>query len=145
VAMRRTLLVLVVVLVVGCGSDDGGSKSAATTTDPQLHAITGSFVLIGTNGEDFDSASEAGCWGTDGYQDIEDGAQVTVTNEAGTVIGNSALKDSEVISEGCRFYFQVLNVPRAKFYGIEVVRRGKVNFSHEELEAKSWNVELTLG
>jgi hypothetical protein len=36
-------------------------------------------------------------------------------------------------------------VPVAKFYKVEVGRRGTISYSYEELKNNYWTVELTLG
>jgi hypothetical protein len=141
---RRTLAVVVLLVVLaGCGSD-GGSQSPTSTT-AATHTITGTYTLVGTQGDDFLNSPDVGCWGTGGFGDIDEGMAVTVTNEADVVIGNGALGPGEVTDDGCRFYFRAPNVPVAKFYRVEAGRRGKVNYSYEQMQAAGWNIGLTLG
>ena len=142
--MRRLVITLALALVCGaCASNT--SKHTATSTTKETHAITGSFLLEGTEGEDFYDLGNLGCAGSDGYDDVETGLQVKVSNEAGTVIGNGSLDLGEVTDDGCKFSFIVNNIPVAKFYKIEVGRRGELNYSYDEMKAAGWNVELSLG
>lgn len=81
-----------------------------------------------------------------GYDDIREGASVTVANEKGTTIATGSLGSGRV-SEWplrCIFSFSV-EVPKAKFYKFEVSHRGQVQKSFEELKADGWKVSLTLG
>jgi hypothetical protein len=58
-----------------------------------------------------------------------------VLDETGTVLGTGYLEEGEVASDGCRFRFTVDRVPVAKFYKVEVGRRGTISYSYEELNA----------
>jgi hypothetical protein len=136
--------VVALVVVAGCGGN-GRNNRAATTTTQRTYIIGGTFTLTGTEGEDFLQAESAGCFGYGGYDDIEAGLQVVISNEANTVIGNGALGPGEITDDGCLFRFQVRDVPVAKFYNIEVGRRGKLNYSYDQMKAASWGVSLTLG
>jgi hypothetical protein len=141
--MRRlTLVLMAVVALTGCGRD--GNKETPTTTTQQRHVITGTFTLLGTEGDDFLNLT-TGCTGTGGYDDVQAGLQVTVSDQTGTVIGNGALGSGETIGEGCQFRFQVDNVPLATFYRLEVGRRGEISYSLDQMKRASWSAALTLG
>ena len=122
--MRRLVLVAVVVALTGCGG--AGDKSAPTTTTRFFDLTTG-------------------CTGTGGYDDVEAGLQVTVSDQTGTVIGNGALGSGQTIAEGCQFRFRVNNVPLATFYRVAVGRRGELSYSLDQMKQANWSVELTLG
>ena len=150
--MRKWLLVLAVILVGGaCGDGDG--ESSATTTTQELHDITGSFTLLGQEDDPFSDVVDgvyivgsSGCFGTGSYDDIISGLQVTVSNESETVIATGNLFPGEVTEDGCRFYFNISDVPVAKFYRVEVSgRRGEIRYSYEQMNAAVWNVSLSLG
>jgi hypothetical protein len=139
--MRRLLLLAVVGGLAACS---GGGGEAVPTTTQERHVITGTFTLQGTEGDDFVDIGDS-CSGTGGYDDVEPGLQVTVSDQAGTVIGNGALGDGETISEGCQFRFELNSVPLATFYRVEVGRRGQLSYSLDQMKQASWSVELTLG
>jgi hypothetical protein len=128
----------------------GGSSEPKA---PTAHTITGTFTLLGQNEDSVSSdyvegefiSVDGGCAGTGRYDDIEAGLQVTVSNETGTVIGTGALGQGTEVDAGCEFPFTVGNVPVAKFYKVEVGRRGTVNYSYADMEAASWKAELSLG
>jgi hypothetical protein len=112
------------------------------------------MTLNGTVGQDFTdlsdptaTASQDGhrCAGTDGYDDIESGLQVTVTNESGTVIGTGDFGDGNITSGTCVFQFTIDDVPKAGFYQVEAGRRGTLRYSYADMQSKSWHVDLTLG
>jgi hypothetical protein len=67
------VVVAIVLLLVLSG---GGSST---------HTITGHLTLT-----DSDTAT-SNCVGQDGYSDIDEGANITITNESGTVIGSASL------------------------------------------------------
>jgi hypothetical protein len=131
--------------LAGCRGNDAKEQPQATSTTEERHSLSGTFLLNGTKGEEFLEGEAGSCSGTSGYDDIEDGAQVTVTNEANTVIGTGYLERSENIDLACRFYFTVPNLPVAKFYSIEVSHRGQVRYSYEQMQGENWNVSLDLG
>lgn len=90
-----------------------------------------------------------------GYEDVKAGAQITVTDEAGKVIGLGQLGAGltsiieNVNGTGrtswlCEFHFSVPNIPGGhQFYGIELAHRGVVRFTPDQIE--SGKVKLSLG
>jgi hypothetical protein len=125
------VIVLVVVLTAG-----GNDESAAAET----------FTLNGSMAMKFGDVSGAGdqCAGSGGYDDIRKGAQVTVYDDKGAVVGTSALTGSSFGTDsGCTWFFQVEVPAGPDFYQVEVSHRGKITVTPEE--AKAGAVELTLG
>jgi hypothetical protein len=96
---------LVVVLLLGTGvyaaTKSLGETATPTTTTQERHVITGT----GTKGDDF-FADGGDCQGTSGYDDVEPGPQVTVSDQSGTVIGNGALDSGGAQEGGCVFRFE---------------------------------------
>ncbi|SDZ55299.1 hypothetical protein SAMN05216215_109717 [Saccharopolyspora shandongensis] len=86
-----------------------------------------------------------GCKGGNGYEDITEGTQVTVSSAAGEVLavgelGNSAWSSSTLM---CRFRFMVPNVPGGHdIYRVEVSRRGAVPVPADEALAGHAALEL---
>ena len=129
---QRWALVAMVVIGLGAACDSGGAT------------LTGTFVLFDTSGSI--GGGESRCFGTGGYSDIDEGAEVAVHDEEGDLIGSSQLDSGEPIEElACEFRFVIEDLPDAKFYSIEVSQRGDVTFSKSELEEQDWKVELSLG
>lgn len=139
---------LVVFLTLGAGlyaaTKTIGHKAAPTTTTQEQHVITGTFTLSGTQDEDF-TTTGSGCEGMNGYDDVEPGLQVTISDQSGTVIGNGTLDSGEAQEGGCVFRFQVNKIPVANFYKVAVGRRGEISYSLEQMKQASWSVELSLG
>ena len=131
---RRFLGVLAVVgfVAIACG----GSQP---TLHGRLHLSTSDGV--------FHSGNK--CHGTGGYDDLQQGASVTVKNEAGSIIATTSLDDG--VSDpayptvACDFSFVVPNVPDAKFYTVEVSHRGALTYSKDQLTANGWKVEASIG
>lgn len=91
---------------------------------------------------------EADCDTTDtGYDDISSGAQVTVTDPAGTVLAVTQLGTGAVGDEGnCSWPFTISAVPEgSKFYQIHIGNqaRGEVSFTRDQLAEGP--ASLTLG
>jgi hypothetical protein len=119
-------------LAVGAGVIGGiwaitassGSSTAGTFT------LEGSFTL----NEDA-TQYDGGCAGTGGYDDITEGASVTVYGAGGDVVATGALGDSTYAEYTCRFDIAVPDVPKGeKFYKVEVSHRGTLQLSAEEAE-----------
>jgi hypothetical protein len=134
--------------LMGCGGDgDTGQRASPTTTTLETHSISGSVTI---RADPLDTETDGvvilgdTCSGTSGYDDLEEGAQVVVTDEANKVIGNSSLQEGNPSGDDCIFRFVVPLVPRAKFYGIEVSHRGKVTYSHDNLVSQNWTVDLSI-
>jgi hypothetical protein len=151
--MRTLIAFLLVGLLAGCSS--GADKPAATTTTQPTYSITGTFKLLGLEDDqvgdsDFGTGTytvddSGNCSGTGGYDDVQEGVQVAVADEAGTVIATGYLLTGEQTGDGCLFRFKIDDIRPAKFYKIAVGRRGELSFSHAEMEAQNWFVEFTLG
>jgi hypothetical protein len=80
-----------------------------------------------------------------GYDDIHTGTQVTVTDEAGTLIGTSQLTGGKLSLSGCRFTYRIIDLPEARFYKIEVSHRGGLTHSFAEMTSQDWRVASKLG
>lgn len=77
-----------------------------------------------------------------GYEDIEQGAQVEVTDENGTTIGTGRVQNGEVRSSSglllCQFPILAHHLPLdAEFYGIHVgnVLRGETHYTLSQIQA----------
>ncbi len=162
--MKHTVVVtgLGLMLALGaCGGQAHQQAAPTTTTAPPTYTITGSLVLEGTlfsldNTDTISYQRGGACWGTNGYDDVKEGAQVTVENENGATIGTSALDAGQLAEDPakmrdptakttCSFSFVVRDVPKARFYKVEVSHRGQVTYSFDQLVNNSWSAELSLG
>jgi hypothetical protein len=87
------------------------------------------------------------CWGDEGYDDLEEGAQVRVRDGDGKLLATADLRDGvfDAVIEDCTFRFTVLDVPDADFYSVEVSHRGEVSYSRKEIEGNDWTVALSVG
>ncbi|MBK3584285.1 hypothetical protein JHN49_11305 [Streptomyces sp. MBT57] len=84
-----------------------------------------------------------GCYGTDGYDDIEEGTSVTVYDGAGDITATGILGTSTYAGGLCVFDIAIDNVPTGeKFYQVEVSHRGKVHLTADEAEAGKLSVSL---
>lgn len=94
------------------------------------------------------------CYGAGGYEDLRQGAAVIVKDDKGATVATGRLGEGTNLipagatardaSEGCRFQFEVPDVPKRDFYEVSVTHRGGVTKSYEELTADDWQVQLTL-
>lgn len=117
------LVVLAAAAVAGCGA-------TAQAAPPPPFTLTGDLRVD--------------CYST-GFDDITDGAAVTVYDAAGTVVavGQLGKEDSATLGR-CMWPLSVADVPSTSaFYGVEVTHRGKVTVP--AAQAKAGDVHLTLG
>lgn len=86
---------------------------------------------------------KAECVGQGGYSDIRVGVQVVVTDASGTTVGIGRVEKFANKGLFCAYEFLVPDVPAGLgFYGVEVSKRGRVQYDEERLRA---GVTLTLG
>ena len=100
---------------------------------PPTFTMEGSFALT----EKASSDGDGGCAGSydSGYDDISEGASVTVYGASGDVIATGHLGDSELAGNGYIFDISVPDVPKGEaFYKVEVSHRGTVQLSAKEAE-----------
>lgn len=152
----HVLVVVLLILVVVAGGiflavnrSSGGGSGAGRVT--QTHTITGTLTLgdgSDPNSNNFYSKGSGNCSGQSGYDDITQGAQVTVTDGGGNVLATSSLGLGDQIGSGfgsCRFSFTLTGVPDAAFYGVTISDRGTLNYSRAQMESAGWSVAMTLG
>lgn len=128
--------------------------------DPKKNRIGG--VLRLNDSDSYKQEVGSPCSGSGGYGDIDDGAQVTVKDEAGKIIATGRLANGKVLSSDtrssyrfgsydsstttkCSWDIEVDRVPKASVYQVEVSHRGELRYSLEEMKAQSWTVAFTLG
>ena len=131
-------------LLVGCGAPQPTATPATPDTFDLLGVLEVSQAKpLGEDGKP--------CLATGGYDDIEAGVQVRVTDSAGEVVALGELlpgvaKDNYPTVPGtdtCRFLFVVGDIPGqvGDIFGVEVGNRGSVNF---EVDDEMTSVTLTL-
>jgi hypothetical protein len=120
------------------------APAPAASPTPAVLSVHGSLLLADSTGVlNLDGYH---CQGMRGYDDIRQGAAVTITDASGTTIGLGSLSEGMMESSGltrkCRFTWQV-EVPKGKgFYGVEISHRGKVAVA----EADTWTaMSVSLG
>lgn len=122
-------------VVVGAGLM-GGIWAITANNGPDAPAtftLEGTFTLteraVPSDGDGCTAAYDSG------YDDIAEGASVTVYGAAGDVIATGELGDSKYASYACIFDIAVPEVPKGeKFYKVEVSHRGTIQLSAEEAE-----------
>ena len=153
--MKLTAVAVVILalgIVAGCGGGSSEPTPTATPTAPPTRALNGTMTLDNgfiPSGSDANAKVGRNCRGEGGYDDIQEGTQVTVRDETDAIIGTGRLSQGKLTASGffgkCRFEFTIRDVPEAGFYTIEVSRRGGLTYSAEELDGLSWMVAFTLG
>lgn len=113
---------------------------AYEVTRPELVTVAGTVTI--TDNIDGDSI----CQGKDGFDDIREGTIVVIHDPANKVIATGSLRRGKGESDfptTCQFAFTVPDVPRQKFYGIEVSHRGVVTFTAAQVA--DGKVALSMG
>lgn len=99
-----------------------------------------------------ESAGDFCAAGSAGYSDIRTGAQVTVTDSTGKVVGIGSLESGRTPLvpniwkynnyPPCLFPFEVWNVPdNGNIYGVQIAHRGTVQFTKDE----ATSIQVSLG
>lgn len=97
--------------------------------------LTGGNVPSGDTSED--------CTGYSGYDDIAEGASVTVYDSKGAVVATGALGTGKPDSASCVFPVRVPDVPGgSKFYRVEVSHRGQITVTASEAKAGEFAASL---
>lgn len=146
--MKRVAALFVLVLAVAACGTSGSEPETTTTTQPDLPTVTGVLSLSDMT---FDGDL---CEGAGGFDDIHTGASVVVLDGDGKTIGAAMLDQGRVVPlgppedgiqiVGCEFDFEADLIREASFYTIEMVGRGGPTFTHADMEAIDWFVELSL-
>ncbi len=137
--MRLIGLIVGAIVIAACSSGGEPSPTPAQT-------LQGTMTLSdGFTKSSFGLAATRFCEGEGGYDDMREGAQVTVRDGSDELIASGRLAEGEVVTGGCEFSFAVQDVPTAAFYTIEVSHRGGLAYSAAEMEAADWDVAFTLG
>ena len=115
------------------------------------HTIEGNMVLSGFLADVYETDA-GGCEGGSGFDDLAEGAPVTVRDGDGDIVGTSRLGKSTYVEDGgvavCEWAFEV-EVDDADFYEIEVSHRGGLRlrdgtYSKEELENREWQINAEI-
>lgn len=151
--MRRSRLVssalVVPIFLAGC-SAGGGSESASTPSEPSTLTVSGSITVVGSSFKDRAIKGDD-CIATSGYDDIQQGFQLVLANDAGDTLALAELsegtfvEDSErgVYNAPCSFGFEFVDVPDDEdFYTIEAGTRGSMKYERSDLDEP---IELALG
>ena len=150
--MKLTALAVVILalgIAAGCGLGSSEPTPTATPTAPSTRALNGTMTLDSSfTPSGSDAKVGRNCRGESGYDDIQEGTQVTVRDGTDAIIATGRLSQGKLTATGfsgrCRFEFTISDVPEASFYTIEVSRRGGLTYSAEELDGLSWMVSFIL-
>jgi hypothetical protein len=163
---RRPVVVAALLAVVLAGGAVAGvlvfrGDEEKAAPAPTTFSINGTITVEAGDGSEAEIDGE--CITDGGYSDIRLGAQVTVKDEAGTVIAigkvdsgrttkaatlptfnpETAQIEDQAQAQECSFGFSATGVPEGKqFYSVEVARRGEIRYQRDDV-ARSLN--LTLG
>ena len=143
---RRTWAILGVVIFVAVVAAAGVLALAGSGSLSPRHTVSGTFGLLDSDAS-FPSitTSGSGCQGTGGYADISPGAQVTLKDGDGKILGTTQLSTGSGTTTACLFTFAIPNVPEVAFYSVEISHRGQVTNSLADLKSSGWTFSLTLG
>lgn len=105
------------------------------------HRLLGAFIL-NDPGVDY---RESSCSGRGEHADIQEGLDVTATDETGKIVGSTELVyDSRSSAGQCLFTWE-MTVGDAKSYSIEVGERAAGVYTAEDLDRRYWQIAFTVG
>ncbi len=110
---------------------------------PSTFAAKGTITVTGSV-TNYQTDNDPQCHGYNGFDDMQHGAQVTISADGKTVAVGSL--DQGVSGDGntsCTFSFSIADEPGgSKFYSVEVTHRGAMQYSEDQLKS---GVGLSLG
>jgi hypothetical protein len=144
-------------------TDDRGSSGERTSERDRDEAPAETYRIRGTvdvpdhvwnegSGEARAEKGDACRYEREGYEDVRDGGQVTIRNGDGSIIALGELHRPRLaVAEGeqagamaCRYSFTIGDVPRSKYYTVELGMRQPMHFAHDTLAGSDWRVALGL-
>ncbi|WP_345695468.1 hypothetical protein [Kitasatospora terrestris] len=127
-------------LARGLSGEDAGPAtptSGSPAAGPDTFALSGHLTLKQS------SVTSGPCSGTGGYQDIHEGATVTVYDGGGRAVATGSLAAGMRVGLYCRFSVWVTGVPVGPgSYQVEVSHRGKATLSAEDAQAGKYEASL---
>lgn len=131
---------LAVAALTGCASRISGQPRADIPTTP----VSVTLVL-----HDAATALDCAAGGVGGYDDIGEGADVTLTDQTGEIIASGSLDPGTADSAdaaACDFTATLTDVPADRTqYQVSVSHRGQITHSYPEMVSEGWAFTLTLG
>jgi hypothetical protein len=74
------------------------------------------------------------CWGSNGYNDMDEGTKVVITNQDGKRLAETALKSGKGNSYSCVFEFNFQVMEGEEEYLVAVGKRGEISYTESELK-----------
>lgn len=144
---RYRALLLMPLLIAACAGQPASQATVPATAAPtqtpsptaEMHAVSGQVFVISW------TYTASTCEVSHSYPDIQAGAEVKLSDEAGTVIaiGTLAVANPNRINAVCVFDFDLGDVPVAKFYTVKVGSRD-LTLSYSDLQKDQWKLQLCL-
>lgn len=145
---RRRLLAVGTLtgLALGAGAVGAawGLSSSGGSSEPAAFTLRGTLTLTDPTPLDYDHKA---CRGSGGYDDIRQGAAVTVYDADGKTVAVGALGAGRYASEDstapCVFSVAVPDVPGgSRFYKVEVTHRGQITVTAADAQAGGFAATL---
>ena len=124
-------------LLMGCTS--------AESLGPIRRTMSGSFTITLPAGEGFSDLGDGTCVGSGKYADLAPGALVRVTSPTQQLLGEGRLSGGapdEFHPVGCKFLFEVTDLPDLGRYVIQVADQVHEFESSSWLEDHDWKIEF---
>ena len=126
--------------------ENAKSEDFSVASQSSGYSIKGKLQLIDAEIR----GSNDNCYGTGGYSDMDGYIPITVWDGSGKMIAtghtsNGKRPNGEYSSVVCIFTFEIDNIPESNFYTIEIGRRGKLNYSFNQMQEMGWDLALSLG
>jgi hypothetical protein len=123
------------------------TRTPSTPTSPGASVDVG-VTLAGTMlvYADFQTDGDA-CVGTRQYADVREGFQLTIEGPERSVLGTAQLRPgvTDRVAGACAFAFSFTDLRVVGRYFVVAGNRGELEFTHADLVAADWTIELELG
>lgn len=122
-------------LIAGCGTEPSPSPSPSPAPTPSPSPVTHDLVdaNVYVHGGVVDLSDPTDCAGAGQFADLHSGAEVTVTDAAGVIVGRGALSKGVAQEDpvGCRLWIRVDGLPESPRYSVTVGERPPLHMSFE--------------
>lgn len=140
--VSSTPAAVAVVPPAGASASPGASPIASPEASPAASVmLTGRVELEGAENTAW-TITGKGCVGLGSNADLGVGHQVVIRDEAGVIIGVTALEASDE-PDACVWTFAIA-VPDSDYYAVSIPMRTELVFSHDEIDTNGGEITIIL-
>lgn len=152
--MRKYVLTAVLAALVLTACSSSGDDETTDTDTADTKSVSGTFLVPGTSPRSSSGALKGNaCRGVDGYDDIEEGMQISLLDDSGKTLAVAELDEGKFRDDGGKnniqeaacvlsFEFEDFEPITSGFYTVDLGRRGEQKYAADDLVSP---IELSIG